>query len=276
MKFEEITFGETIKDIKSSPQYCWDDKYIIWTAKTTSPRGKRVTQLLLDYFKKDDKILDVGSSQGLTFGYLAQAFPNIVGIDTDTQAIKTGNNRLKRLNINNRIIWYNGKRLPFKNKYFDGVVSSEVFEHVENRNDFVKELARVLKESGRLIITTPNKLYPIECEFHLPFLSYLPKKVADLYVKLSKKGSSYNHINHPTYKEFSEVVGKYFKFEDITFKIVEEYKKYYLRQERGKIAVISSNFIKLIKKIPIKSISKAIINILTYISPGWVFVCTKK
>jgi len=44
---------------------------------------------LLEYFDKKDKILDVGSSQGLTIGYTAQVFPNIEGIDIDKKANKT-------------------------------------------------------------------------------------------------------------------------------------------------------------------------------------------
>lgn len=276
MKFNELSFGETVKDIKSSSQYCQDKNYIFWTAKTTPPRGKRVTRLLLNYFKRDANILDVGSSQGLTFGYLAQAFPNAIGIDTDRKAIKTGNGRLKKLKLRNKIIWYNGKRLPFDDNFFDGIVSSEVFEHVDDQNGFVKELSRVLNRNGKLLITAPNKLYPIECEFHLPFLSYLPKNIADFYVRFSKRGTSYNHINHPTYKRFSGIVGKYFRYEDITFEIVKNYKKYYLDEERGQVAVSVSNIVKFIEKIPIKSISNLMVKALTSLSPGWVFICTKK
>lgn len=276
MEYKNLSLKETIKDILSSPQYCWDKEYVIWMAKTTPARGKRVTRILLNYFSKNIKILDVGSSQGLTFGYLAQTFPKIIGIDTDKKAIKTGNNRLKNLGLKNQIIWYNGIKLPFKSNSFDGIVASEVFEHVDNQNNFIKELARVLKQNGKLIITAPNKLYPIECEFHLPFLSYLPKKLADVYVRLSGKGTSYDHINHPTFTRFSSAVGKHFRFDDITFKIIKDYKKYHLREERGLIAVFSSGLIKLIEKIPIKPISQKILHIVTNMSPGWVFVCTKK
>jgi len=63
--------------------------------------------------------------------------------------------------------------------------------NVDNRDEFVKELHRALKPKGKLIISAPNKLYPMECEFHLLFLSYLPKSLADIYVRLSGKG---NHM----------------------------------------------------------------------------------
>jgi len=77
MKFKELSLEENIADIKSTAQYCYDEKYICWTAITTPTRAKRATAIMLEYFDKKDKILDVGSSQGLTIGYTAQVFPNI-------------------------------------------------------------------------------------------------------------------------------------------------------------------------------------------------------
>ncbi len=41
---------------------------------------------------------------------------------------------------------------------YDWVVAFQVIEHIENDDLFVKELQRVLKPKGKLIITTPNRL----------------------------------------------------------------------------------------------------------------------
>lgn len=48
--------------------------------------------------------------------------------------------------------------LPFPDGHFDYVFSIEGIEHFENPWTFVKELCRVLKPGGRLIISTPNTL----------------------------------------------------------------------------------------------------------------------
>jgi ubiquinone/menaquinone biosynthesis C-methylase UbiE len=40
---------------------------------------------------------------------------------------------------------------------FDFVVTFQVIEHIEDDNLFVKEIYRVLKNNGKLIVTTPNK-----------------------------------------------------------------------------------------------------------------------
>ena len=49
-------------------------------------------------------------------------------------------------------------RLPFTTGRFDAAVSIEVIEHVENQFAFLRELARVVKPGGRVIVTTPNIL----------------------------------------------------------------------------------------------------------------------
>ena len=46
--------------------------------------------------------------------------------------------------------------MPFKDKSFDVVHMSEIIEHVLDTDKALSEVHRVLKESGRLIITTPN------------------------------------------------------------------------------------------------------------------------
>jgi len=52
-------------------------------------------------------------------------------------------------------VFYDGKSLPFESEQFDVVFSSEVFEHVENLDEMIKELHRVLKPGGKLLVTVP-------------------------------------------------------------------------------------------------------------------------
>ncbi len=47
--------------------------------------------------------------------------------------------------------------LPFSDASFDVVVSTEVIEHLENPRAVVREFNRLLKPSGRVILTTPNQ-----------------------------------------------------------------------------------------------------------------------
>lgn len=52
-------------------------------------------------------------------------------------------------------VFYNGRELPFDDKKFDSILCSEVFEHLFNLEDLLKELNRVLKLNGNILITCP-------------------------------------------------------------------------------------------------------------------------
>lgn len=47
--------------------------------------------------------------------------------------------------------------LPLPDNHFDWVITFQVIEHIKHDERFLSEIARVLKPSGRLIVTTPNR-----------------------------------------------------------------------------------------------------------------------
>ncbi len=48
------------------------------------------------------------------------------------------------------------ERLPWPDQTFDAIISAEGFEHLENPFAFARELHRMCKPGGILIVTTPN------------------------------------------------------------------------------------------------------------------------
>jgi SAM-dependent methyltransferase len=52
-------------------------------------------------------------------------------------------------------VFYDGKTLPFRDGEFHAVVSFEVFEHVFNLPEVLREIHRVTRESGHLLISIP-------------------------------------------------------------------------------------------------------------------------
>ena len=49
--------------------------------------------------------------------------------------------------------------LTFEDSYFDAILCYETIEHMPCPEDFIEELARVLKPGGLLVLTTPNILW---------------------------------------------------------------------------------------------------------------------
>lgn len=62
-------------------------------------------------------------------------------------------------------IIYDGKNIPFENSRFDYVLCTEVMEHVPEPAAFLREIHRVMKPDGILIMTTPF-LVPLHEEPH--------------------------------------------------------------------------------------------------------------
>jgi SAM-dependent methyltransferase len=64
-------------------------------------------------------------------------------------------------------------RLPFPDRWFDAVVSHTVMEHVENWDETLSEVARVMKPSGCTLHLFPARLRPIEPHVLVPFAGVL-------------------------------------------------------------------------------------------------------
>ena len=48
--------------------------------------------------------------------------------------------------------------MPFEDNSFDIIVSSDVIEHLDNVEQYLNEMERVVKEQGHIIISTPIRI----------------------------------------------------------------------------------------------------------------------
>jgi SAM-dependent methyltransferase len=92
--------------------------------------------------------------------------------------------------------------LPFASGSFDVVVSNHVIEHVLQAPAHLREIRRVLREDGVAYLATPNKWTIMEPHFKLPGLSWLPKHLADRYVRLVGRGERYD-VDLLTYRQLA-------------------------------------------------------------------------
>lgn len=119
-------------------------------------RQEAVIELLKP--EPDDRILDVGCGNARDVLVLAKKGIECVGIDLSDGMVKSGKERLRKEKENSKaeLLVGSATQLPFRCESFDKILCSEVIEHIPNYIRVIKEIARVLKRSGKLVITTPN------------------------------------------------------------------------------------------------------------------------
>lgn len=95
--------------------------------------------------------LDVGCASGYMISQIAEIFPNAkyFGIDVYTKAIDYAKKTYPGVNFKVAV----ADKLPFENNNFDLILFYETIEHVENPQECLREIKRVLKENGTLILT---------------------------------------------------------------------------------------------------------------------------
>jgi SAM-dependent methyltransferase len=90
------------------------------------------------------KTLDVGCGQK-PYEELFR-YSRYIGLEIDTPE----NRQNKKADY-----YYDGLSFPFQDHEFDSIVVNEVFEHVFNPDDFLREMNRVLKPEGKMLMTVP-------------------------------------------------------------------------------------------------------------------------
>ncbi len=91
------------------------------------------------------KLLDVGCGTK-PYENICNNVNEYIGLEIDDE----GNRQHKFADI-----FYDGKTIPCKDKEFDSILSNQVFEHVFNPNEFLKEVNRVTKMGGVFLMTVP-------------------------------------------------------------------------------------------------------------------------
>lgn len=123
---------------------------------------RRRIQAIAEYLdpKPEHRILDLGAGEGFVSLALREAFGcRIVALDAAPPILHQGVDRDLH-GSGQAWLLGDGAQLPFHDGSFDGVVCSEVLEHVEDDAAVVREIARVLKPDGVAALTVPCANYP--------------------------------------------------------------------------------------------------------------------
>ena len=96
------------------------------------------------------KALDVGCGVGQVVQRLIDAGHEVHGVEV------SGPNIEKARRISDRCQLYDGRTLPYGEASFDSVGALNVLEHVEEPEAFLAEMVRVVKPSGKVVVSSPN------------------------------------------------------------------------------------------------------------------------
>lgn len=129
------------------------------------------------------RVLDIGCSHGHILRLLTPDDGLGVGIDLDANVGDSQGNVL--------YVQGDAEALPFAQESFDIVVCNHVYEHTDDAHRLFGEIGRVLVSDGVCYFAGPNKYEPVEPHYRLPFLSWLPRGLADFYMRLTGKGECY-------------------------------------------------------------------------------------
>ena len=103
--------------------------------------------------KPTKSLLDVGAGKGAQAAVFSRYF-NITTIDRHGDAKETFESLQIEANV---VVAEIGEQpFPLPDKSFDIVFTKSVIEHVENWENFLSEISRVLKPGGLVVVMTPN------------------------------------------------------------------------------------------------------------------------
>lgn len=228
-------------------------------------KSNRMLNIIKKYCKIENAtLIDAGCGYGHNSFEFSKYVKKVIAIDTNPKAIATCNKQKKKTgNGNLKFITVNAETIPLQTETADIVISQQVLEHVQNQKKYMREIYRILKKKGVLYLSVPNKFYPIEPHFKIPFMSLMPKFIANFIAR--KKGANNFDINSPSFwtvKKMLMATG--FDTIDYTIKFLNNPLKYHLDKDVG------------MRTTKISAMLKPINFILKYFSPNIVIIGIKR
>lgn len=122
------------------------------------PRYRFVSAAALRHFRRGGKVLDLGCAPGHMGIILNSLGFEVHGIDLNQLWEETYPEKKWLQSLNVQALDVEKEALPFADATFDGVLFTEVLEHIAlvAPTKVLREIARVLKPDAVLLLTTPN------------------------------------------------------------------------------------------------------------------------
>src|ERR1700757_126077 len=144
--------------------------------------------------KNPQYILDVASGTGDFAIESLKANPKkITGVDISAGMLEIGKQKIKKLNLENKIELQlaDAEHLPFTDNYFDVITVGFGVRNFENLEAGLKEMLRVLKPNGDLVIIEFSKPKGFFSYFYKFYFSFVTPAIGKLF---SKDHRAYSYL----------------------------------------------------------------------------------
>lgn len=156
--------------------------------------------------QENDTIIDLGTGSGYVAFSIAEKYngTNIIGLDIVTETLKRNTQKAIDNNFCNlRFVSYDGSNFPFSDNSVDKIITRYALHHFPELKESLKEIYRILKPNGKLIISDPT---PNDNDTN-QFVDRFMQMKADGHIK-------FYHINE--YKEMLKSIGFHFVLNETT------------------------------------------------------------
>jgi len=135
-------------------------------------------------FVKGKRVLDLASGEGYGSQMMSQTAASVIGIDIDDKTVEHARSKYGSGNLH--FLQGSISAVPITDNHsFDVIVCFKDIEHIEDHDQLLKEVKRMLKADGIFIVSTPNKVtYHDEARDENPF--HLKELYFDEFQKLLK------------------------------------------------------------------------------------------
>jgi SAM-dependent methyltransferase len=115
-------------------------------------RPHRAHEKLLALVGSADRVLDVGCSSGYLARRLRERGTSVIGIEFDQRAAEEARAVCEQVLVGD----VETMDLPFGPGSFDVVLCGDLVEHLRAPDAFLERVRPLLRDNGRLVLTTPN------------------------------------------------------------------------------------------------------------------------
>lgn len=136
-------------------QWWSDDIRWVRTLKNLVPGRLKWFNRHIDWSGKE--VLDLGCAGGFMSEAIASLGANVTGIDPASAAIDAARAHARKEGFRIHYDVGMGEALPYEAASFDAVVCVDVLEHVNDLNQVLSEVHRVLKPGGLFLFDTINR-----------------------------------------------------------------------------------------------------------------------